>query len=96
MNTNTLNKRDLIRKIASDAGVSQQVALAMFESMTSNIRETLIAGGKVSLPNIGSLSVKKRAARAGYNPASHKREVFEARNGVSFVVSKGLKEAVKN
>lgn len=54
----------------------------------------LAAGGEVTLPGIGKLSVKHKEARTGRNPSSGEAIEIAAKNAPHFSAAKALKDAV--
>lgn len=89
-----MNKQELIKKIASDAEVTQRQAACMLESTLNAIIETVAAGEKLQLLGFGTFEPKQRAARTGRNPST--REIIEIPAATVPVFKPGVefKEAV--
>ena len=68
INGTSMNKAELIEKIAEDAEISKKAANAVLDSFTEAVAKTLKKGDKVTLVGFGTFSVSKRAARTGRNP----------------------------
>lgn len=90
-----MSRDELVKKIASDAGISQKVAGLALASVLEGITMTLEEGGKVSLVGFGSFSVAHRAARQGINPKTKAPLKIPARDVPVFKAGKKLKDAVK-
>ena len=63
----TMNKGDLIDKIAADAGITKASAVDALNSFMNAVKSTLQKGNKVTLVGFGSFSVSKRTIKS---PAS--------------------------
>ncbi|MCD8480423.1 MAG: HU family DNA-binding protein [Candidatus Cloacimonetes bacterium] len=79
-----MSRDELVKKIASDAGVSQKVAGLALASVLEGITQTLKGGGKVSLVGFGSFSVAARKARKGINPKTKAPLKIPARKSSRF------------
>ncbi|MCB5234057.1 MAG: HU family DNA-binding protein [Candidatus Cloacimonetes bacterium] len=90
-----MSRDELIKKIASDAEISQKAAALALASVLDGITTTLARGGKVSFVGFGSFSVARREARKGINPQTGKSLNIPARNVPVFKAGKKLKDAVK-
>jgi DNA-binding protein HU-beta len=65
-----MNKGELIKAIAADAGLTQREAGLAFDAMLKVVTKQLKGGKKVTVPGFGTFEVRKRAARVGINPAT--------------------------
>lgn len=65
-----MNKGDLVKAIAADAGLTQKEAGLAFDAFIAAVGKELKAGNKVVVPGFGTFEAKKRAARTGINPAT--------------------------
>ncbi|HNX37826.1 MAG TPA: HU family DNA-binding protein [Candidatus Cloacimonadota bacterium] len=90
-----MSRDELIKKIASAAGVSQKVAGLALAAVLEGVTDALKKKDKVSLVGFGSFSVAHRKARNGINPKTKKALKIPARNVPVFKAGKKLKEAVK-
>lgn len=86
----TMNKAELIAKIADDAGVTKTQANASLDSFVEAVTKTLKGGGKVTLVGFGTFSVTKRAARNGRNPQTGAAIKIKARKVAKFKAGKEL------
>jgi len=86
----TMNKAELINKLADDAGVTKTQANAALDSFVEAVTKTLKGGGKVTLVGFGTFSVSKRAARNGRNPQTGEVIKIKARKVAKFKAGKEL------
>ena len=73
---------------------TKKLAEKVFKAFLADIAQTLVDCGQVTLPGVGKLSVKKRAARNGRNVATGDSIQIPAKNAVAFKAAKQLKDAV--
>lgn len=90
-----MNKQELVKKIAADAGVTQKQAAAALDSALNSIVTAVAAGEKVQLMGFGTFEGKKRNARTGRNPQTNKAIEIPASTIPSFKAGKEFKDAVK-
>jgi len=86
----TMNKAELIAKIADDAGVNKTQANAAVDSFVEAVTKTLKGGGKVTLVGFGTFSVSKRSARNGRNPQTGAVIKIKAKKVAKFKAGKEL------
>lgn len=86
----TMNKAELINKLADDAGVTKTQANAALDSFVEAVTKTLKGGGKVTLVGFGTFSVSKRAARNGRNPQTGEVIKIKAKKVARFKAGKEL------
>lgn len=92
-----MNQAELIDAIAADptnSSVSKSSIKWVLDSTAAIAKSALKSGDEVTLPGIGKLSVKIRAARKGRNPATGADIDIPARNVPHFSAAKYLKDAV--
>ncbi|MBP3785253.1 MAG: HU family DNA-binding protein [Bacteroidaceae bacterium] len=90
-----MNKTELVNAIAAGAGISKVDAKKALEAAVEAVTKTLKKGDKVALIGFGTLSVVKRDARTGVNPATGKKIQIAARKTVKFKAGAELAAAVK-
>jgi DNA-binding protein HU-beta len=90
-----MSRDELVKKIASDTGITQKAAGLALAAVLEGITMTLKKGGKVSLVGFGSFSVAHRKARKGINPKTKAPLKIPARKVPVFKAGKKLKDAVK-
>jgi DNA-binding protein HU-beta len=90
----TVNKSQLIDKIAAGADISKAAAGRALDSMTDAVTEALKKGDQVALVGFGTFSVRKRSARTGRNPQTGETIQIAEAQVPSFKAGKALKDAV--
>jgi len=71
-----LTKKDIAIKAAEKAGVKQQAALSVVESVLETITESLVSGRRVELRGFGSFNIRTNKPRKGRNPKNPTVEVL--------------------
>jgi len=92
----TMNKGDLIDKIAEGAGLKKTEATAALNATLEAITNALKGGEKITLVGFGSLDVAYRSARKGINPSTQKEIKIGDKVTVKFKAGKELAAAVDN
>ena len=90
-----MNKAELITAMAAKADLTKDQTTAALAALQSVITETLTAGDKVAIPNLGTFEVKQHAARTGHNPRTGETVEIAAKKVPTFKPAKALKDAVK-
>lgn len=89
-----MNKSELIKHIASQAGLTQTQATAALQAVETGVIETLTNGGEVTLVGFGTFKVTDRAARTGRNPKTGEELQIAASKVPTFKAGKAFKEAL--
>ena len=89
-----MNKQELIKKVAQDAGITQKQAGAALESALAAIKAAVADGNKVQLIGFGTFESKKREAREGRNPRTGKAVKIDAAVLPVFKAGKTFKDEV--
>ena len=89
-----MNQSELIAKVASISGESRKAVEAVLKTTADVIAAELHEGGEATLPGIGKLRAKDKAARTGRNPKTGESLTISARRVPAFSLSKTLKDAV--
>ena len=89
-----MNKADLIRSVASSAGISNAEAARAVDGVFETITDTLQSGSDVRLAGFGSFSVVERKATSGRNPRTGESISIPASRQPKFKAGKTLKDAV--
>ena len=79
-----MTKKEMIEKVAADAGVSKAVAQSMVESYENGLIDTVTNAGSYRISGLGTLSLGLRAERNGVNPATKEKIVIPAKKYVKF------------
>jgi DNA-binding protein HU-beta len=91
----SVNKSELIEKMAEAADISKAAAGRALDAFTDEIAVALKEGKTVSLIGFGTFSLKERAARTGRNPQTGAAIEIKASKTPSFKAGKALKDAVQ-
>jgi DNA-binding protein HU-beta len=89
-----VKKKELIERIAQEAGASKIQAQKHFDAFEEVVTEALKAGEEVQITGFGKFSVKERTAREGRNPQTGQTMKIAAQKVPSFSAGNALKEAV--
>jgi DNA-binding protein HU-beta len=90
----TVTLKQLAAKLAEQHDIAKTMANAVMSDLVSLIGRHLKKGDRVRIPALGILSVRKRPARMGRNPATGEAIKIKASKKVSFRPAKVLKESV--
>ena len=87
-----MNKGELIKAVAAEAGLTQKEAGVAFDAFVTVVTKEIKSGKKVTLPGFGTYEVKKRAARVGINPATKAKIKIPACKVPAFKFGKSYKD----
>ena len=90
----TVTTKHLAAKLAEDHEMSKKQTEAVLGDLVGLITKHLKKGDRIRIGGLGILSVRKRAARIGRNPATGEQIQIKASKKVAFRPAKYLKEAV--
>ena len=89
---NAMSKSQIAAAIADKAGIKKKQAAEILEHLAqlayNNAKNTF------TLPGIGKLKLRNRAARIGRNPATGEQIQIPAKRVVKFSVAKACKDAI--
>ena len=89
-----MKKRDMVERVAGEAGVAKQTAEAAVGAVFGSIAEALARGEDVTVAGFGRFVRTERPAREGRNPRTGERIAIGPSSGVSFKAGKALKDAL--
>ena len=89
-----MNQAELVKELATNSGQSNIMIERVLKELGGIAAAELGAGGELSLPGIGKLSVKTRAARNAFNPRTREPIAVPAKKAPHFSAAKALKDAV--
>ena len=92
----TVNKNELIARVASATNLSKADAGRAVDGVFSSITTALAGGDAVRLVGFGTFSVANRAASQGRNPRTGERIWIAASKQPKFKAGSALKGAVNN
>ena len=80
----TLTKKDLIRSIQKDEGISERKSLELIEIVLELIKSSLENGNDVLISGFGKFCVREKNERKGRNPATGDSMMLRPRKVVTF------------
>jgi len=89
-----ISTKQIATELAKKHDLSNKAAGEILEDFVAVTTKHLKRGARIRINGFGILSVRKRAARMGRNPATGEQIKIKASKKVSFRPSKELKEAV--
>ena len=90
----SLNKTELVAKIAAETGQSQAAVSNVLDGLFAAVSETVAAGGKVAIPGWLSFETATTSARTGRNPRTGTPVAVNAKNVPYFKAGKEMRERV--
>lgn len=90
-----MTKADIVKEIASKAGIEKQTVLQVVEGMMESIKISMINGEEVFLRGFGSFIIKHRTEKTARNITKNTTMVVPAHNIPAFKPAKSFVEKVK-
>lgn len=95
-----MTKKELLKQIedlanSNGANVSGKQTEKLFNAVIECVRKSTIAEGKLAIADLGSFTVKTRAARKGHNPKTGEAMNIPETKSVSFKPAKSFKDLAK-
>jgi len=91
----TVNKKDLVGKIASDASLTRAQASRALDAFVQGIRASLVRGDRVTISGFGTFGVSHRKARRVRNPRSGSDMEVAAKRVPRFAPGAELRTAIE-
>ncbi len=88
-----MNKNELIRAIANNAGITLKDAGVALDAFTAAVADGLKAGEKIQISGFGTFEVKSKAARTGINPKTGAKIDIAASKVPAFKFGKAFKDS---
>ena len=89
-----MNKSQLLAHLAEKSGKSKKEVTEWLELIVDTAYSEAKKNGEFTLPGLGKLQKKHRAARMGRNPATGATISIPAKTVVKFRVAKAAKDAI--
>ncbi len=89
-----LTKSQFMAAIAELHGVSKKEAIELYDKFVGFVQSEVRSKGEITLPGLGKMVKKDRAARMGRNPATGESIHIPAKTVLKFRVNKAAKEAI--
>ena len=90
-----MKKQDLIKAIATAAGLSQDAAAKSVNAFIDVVTSELKKDGQVVITGFGTYKISHRKARTGVNPQTGEKLQIPAGKSPTFKAGKTLKDNVK-
>ena len=94
--TKPITKSELVAALAEKMDASKAVATAAVDGLCEIITSEVSGGGAVTLPGVGKIASRDRAARTVRNPSTGASIQKPADKVVKMTVAKALKESVNS
>ncbi len=88
-----MNKSELIRNIANNAGLTIKDATNAFEGFVTAVSEALNNGEKIQISGFGTYEIKAKDAREGINPKTGEKIQIAASKTPVFKFGKAFKDS---
>lgn len=88
-----MNKSELIRAIANNAGITIKDATTAFDSFIGAITDALKQGEKIQISGFGTYELKSKGAREGINPKTGEKIKITASKTPVFKFGKAYKDS---
>jgi len=85
---NKVTREVIAKKISEEFGIPYTLAYKKIKKIISFVSESLLEN--LSIPSLGTFSIKEKKSRIGRNPKSKKEFVISSRKVISFKKSKKL------
>ncbi len=89
-----MNKRDLVIKIASNAGLTRTQAAMALAAILEGIQASLVNGERVTISGFGTFGTSDRKARRVLNPRNGDSMEIAARRVPRFAPGSELRSAI--
>jgi len=89
-----MTKAQTISALAEKLGKSKKEAAEMIDALVNLAYAETKKSGEFTVPGLGKLQKKNRAARMGRNPATGEQISIPAKTVVKFRLAKAAKEAI--
>lgn len=89
-----MNKKDLVRKVALDAGLTMKKAEEVLDGFLTGISSALSKGEEISVRGFGKFCVIDKKARQGRNPKTGTPVAIPAKKMPKFVPGAELKRTI--
>ncbi|MBQ6979563.1 MAG: HU family DNA-binding protein [Clostridia bacterium] len=88
-----MNKNELVRAIANNAGITLKDAGVALDSVVAAITDGLKKGEKIQISGFGTFEVKSKPAREGINPKTGAKIKIAASKVPAFKFGKAYKDS---
>lgn len=89
-----MNKNELIRDVANNAGITIKDAAVVFDAVIAAITDGMKNGEKIQISGFGTFEVKSKPAREGINPKTGEKIQIAASKLPTFKFGKAYKDDI--
>lgn len=89
-----MNKNELIREVANNAGITIKEATVAFDAMIQAITDGMKNGEKIQISGFGTFEVKEKPEREGLNPKTGEKIMISASRLPAFKFGKAFKDEI--
>ncbi len=89
-----MTKSQVLQALAEATGKSRKEASAFMDALVNLVYKETKNAGEVTLPGLGKMVKKHRAARMGRNPATGEQIQIPAKTVLKFRVAKQAKDSI--
>ena len=86
-----MRKTEIANRIHQEAGIPQEHAARLLDSIVNLLKSTLQKGEPIIIPNFGKFTVRSKSTRLGRNPSTGEPITIPAHRVVTFNASSLLK-----
>ena len=91
-----MKKFELVREVAKQTGISQEVVNKVVDSMSEVIVKTVVDDGdEVNLPALGKFKQKVNPAREGINPLNKQKITIKESRTIAFRPTSAVKKIIE-
>ena len=90
-----MTKAELIANVAKNSkGLSKKAVGELVDAIFGEIKKSIKKDGRFTMPEFGTFTIRRRAARNGVNPQTKKPMKIKATKTVAFKPAPKFKEAI--
>ncbi len=89
-----VSKAAFVANLAETHNMNRQAAQDAVNAVVAALSQTLVDGNSISLPGLGTFSIKERAARTGRNPATGESLEIPAKRSIHFKAASDLQRQI--
>ena len=94
METAAVTKKEIVKKISEDIGLTQLKTKDIVQRTLDAIIQTLVSEGRIELRNFGVFEVKKRKPRKARNPRTGEKVKVPAKMVVTFKPGRVMEDRI--
>ena len=96
MSDKSLTRVDIANVVKKEIGISRSESSYFVDTIINEIVESLIEKKILKISSFGTLKLRYKQKRIGRNPKTGTEHTISARNTISFIASKVLKNKVNS